>query len=170
MHEPQLQICPYVEQQNATEDDASSDSAGPECLWCGKGLRLGRGRSAGRFCCAAHRTAYWTACRRLGELALTCGIVSIADLKAGPAACTLPQRAKSPPSVPEAGLPSSAAPKAMARFFVEIEDAVIQRLVFRHFAICHHERDDLPTLMAALGRIGQKPKITETDHVRILSY
>src|SRR5438067_1552132 len=101
--------------------DGHDDSSGPlvvctEVLTCG----------------AAHRTAYWTACRRLGELAVTCGIVSIADLKAGPAACTLPQRAKSPPSIPEAGSPSSAAPKATARFFVEIEEAVIQRLVFRH--------------------------------------
>jgi hypothetical protein len=82
-------------------------------------------------------------------------------------ACTLPQSAKSLPPVP-----SNAAPDAAtARFVVEIPQAMIQRLAFRHFAICHYERDDLPALLAALGRIGQKPTITETaEHVRVLSF
>ena len=84
----------------------------------------------------------------------------------------LPQPAKSPPPVPEAGIPSNAAPDAAtARFVVEIPQALIQRLAFRHFAICHYERDDLPALLAALSRIGQKPTITETaEHVRVLSF
>src|ERR1051325_8624199 len=87
------------------------------CLWCSKANALcsRRGGSAARFCCAAHRTAYWTACRKLGEQAVALGIVSIADLKADTAAGTLRWSGKRLPPYPaeigSAEQPVAAPPK-----------------------------------------------------------
>ncbi len=61
------------------------------CRWCTKTFEPRRGGSAGRFCCARHRALFWTACRKWAERAVSLGLVSIADLKADPAACTLRQ-------------------------------------------------------------------------------
>jgi hypothetical protein len=73
----------------------------------------------------------------------------------------LPQPAKSPPPAPEAGIPSNAAPDAAtARFVVETPQALIQRMVFRHFELRFGEQDDLVAVMAALQRVGYRPTVT----------
>ena len=150
-------------------------SANPDtvhaCFWCGKPLRSRRSGSAERFCCAAHRNSYWTACRKLGEVVVSSGIVNIADLKADPAACTLPELTKSPPTVPAAGIPSNAAPDAATvRLVVEVPQARVQRLVFRDYVLCPHQRDDPLALLAALVRLGLRPTITVTEDAKLLSY
>jgi hypothetical protein len=60
------------------------------CLWCSQPFRARQtGGSPQRFCCAAHRAAFHAAARRWAECLVAAGLVSIADLKAAPAACTL---------------------------------------------------------------------------------
>jgi hypothetical protein len=54
------------------------------------------GGSPQKFCCAAHRTAFHSAARRWAERAVSLGRLSVAELKANPAACTLPPAAISP--------------------------------------------------------------------------
>jgi hypothetical protein len=59
------------------------------CLWCERPFRARRGGSPQRFCCAAHRTAFWSALRRWGERAVASGMLPVADLRNGTtAACT----------------------------------------------------------------------------------
>jgi hypothetical protein len=151
--------------RTANANPTAGDDTDVDCSWCTKRFKARRGGTRQRFCSVHCRMAFWSALRRWGEAALTAGTLIINAIRdADPAACTLPQPAKSPPS-------SAAADAATARFVVQIPQALIQRLAFRHFAICHYERDDLPVLLAALGRIGQKPTITETaEHVRVLSF
>jgi hypothetical protein len=74
-----------------------------ECRWCTRTFEPRRGGSAGRFCCARHRALFWAACRRWAERAVTLGLLSVADLKADPAACTLISGGISPASAPEVG-------------------------------------------------------------------
>ena len=104
-------------------------------------------------------------------MAVALGIVSVADLKADPVAYTLRWREKAPPPCPEIGSTVQPPPEPLKRFAVAIPESLIQSLIFRHFAICFYERDDLPALLAALGRLRHKPKITETsEHVTVLSF
>src|SRR6516165_4223615 len=42
----------------------------PGCLWCKRPFRARRGGSPKRFCCAAHRIAFWSAARRWAERAV----------------------------------------------------------------------------------------------------
>jgi hypothetical protein len=74
-----------------------------ECRWCTRNFELGRGGSAGRFCCSRHRVLFWGACRRWAEPAVTLGLMSIADLKAAATACTPRSGGISPPTAPEVG-------------------------------------------------------------------
>src|SRR5689334_15742522 len=90
------------------------------CILCGKALRRGHGGSARRFCSARCRTEFWSACRTLGERAIARGVVTIADLKADPAACTLAGRAKAPPPRPETGSPDQASPAPLRRFLIQV--------------------------------------------------
>jgi hypothetical protein len=142
------------------------------CPWCSEQFKARRGGSPQRFCSVRCRTAFWSALRGAGERALAAGTLSIDAVRNGRLeACTLVGREEAPLPCPKIGSTDQPFPEPLKRFVVEIPQVQIQRLVFAHFAICHHERDDLPKLLAALGRIGQKPKITETaDHVKTLSY
>jgi len=60
------------------------------CLWCGCRitLRMDGGRQR-RFCLPAHRTAYYSAARRLVDGLVRAGRLSVAALHASPATCTL---------------------------------------------------------------------------------
>jgi hypothetical protein len=73
----------------------------PVCLWCRRPCSARRGGSPKRFCCAAHRTAFWSAARRWAERAVVSGLLSVDDLRNGAGeACTLFAGANSPASVP----------------------------------------------------------------------
>jgi hypothetical protein len=76
------------------------------------------------------------------------------DLKVDPSACTLLVQAKSELPVPEAGIPSNAAPEAVARFVVDLPKNLIKALVFRHFELRFGEQDDLVAVISALQRRG----------------
>src|SRR4029077_19822948 len=73
----------------------------PVCLWCRRPCSARRGGSPKRFCCAAHRTAFWSAARRWAERAVVSGLLSVDDLRNGAGeACTLFPGANSPAPVP----------------------------------------------------------------------
>ena len=60
------------------------------CPWCKRPFPARRGGSPKRFCCAAYRTAFWSAARRWAERALVSGFLSVDDIRNGVAeACTL---------------------------------------------------------------------------------
>jgi hypothetical protein len=62
----------------------------PACLWCRRPFRPRRGGSPKRFCCAAHRMAFWSAARRWAEKAVMSGFLSVDDIRnGGGEACTL---------------------------------------------------------------------------------
>jgi hypothetical protein len=62
----------------------------PECLWCRRPFRDRRGGSPKRFCCAAHRMAFWSAARRWAERAVVSGFLSVDDIRNDVGkACTL---------------------------------------------------------------------------------
>jgi hypothetical protein len=53
------------------------------CLWCSRAFgRRTTGGSAQRFCCLAHRKAFWTAARRWTMRAIEVGLLSVECLKA----------------------------------------------------------------------------------------
>jgi len=73
----------------------------PECLWCRRPFRPRRGGSPKRFCCAAHRIAFWSAARRWAEKAVASGVLSVGDIRNGVGeACTPLPGAGSPAPVP----------------------------------------------------------------------
>jgi hypothetical protein len=149
----------------------TADHSERACLWCDKALRGRRRGSAARFCSAAHRNSYWTACRKLGEQAVVLGIASVTDLKSDLKACTLRWSEKEASPWPETGGAKQPIPEPLQRFAVEIPRALITALVSQHFEIRHAQRDDLPAIMAALTRLGKRPKGTETvESVKVLSY
>jgi hypothetical protein len=141
-----------------------------ECLWCGKALRSRRGGSAARFCCARHRLLYWAACREWCDRAIALGILTAEDLKADPAACTLAVGVEEPPPAPEIGPADSASAEPQAEFIVRVPRKLIQQLIFVHCQLRHSEADDLPSILAALGRIGRGPKTKNTVHGKLLTY
>ena len=60
------------------------------CLWCKRPFRARRGGSPKRFCCAAHRIAFWSAARRWAERAVVSGLLSVDDIRNhATEACTL---------------------------------------------------------------------------------
>jgi hypothetical protein len=142
------------------------------CPWCTTEFKPRRGGSAQRFCSGRCRTACWSALRRWGERAVAAGVLSIDAVRNGrPEAYTLHGTAKAPPPCAEIGSTDQPPAEPLKRFAVVIPEGLIETLIFRHFAICFYERDDLPALLAALGRLGHKPKITETsEHVTVLSF
>ena len=72
----------------------------PVCLWCRRPFSGRRGGSPKRFCCAAHRTAFWSAARRWAERAVVSGFLSVDDIRNGVGeACTLLPRGDSPAPV-----------------------------------------------------------------------
>jgi hypothetical protein len=142
------------------------------CPWCTTEFKPRRGGSAQRFCSGRCRTACWSALRRWGERAVAAGVLSIDAVRNGqPEACTLQGTPKAPPPCAEIGSTDQPPPDAAtARFVVEIPQALIERLIFRHFAICHYQRDDLPALLAALARLRHRPKISKTSEHVTLSF
>jgi hypothetical protein len=84
----------------------------PPCLWCAHPFGPRRGGSPQRFCCAAHRIAFWSALRRWAERAVARGALTVDHIRSGdPAACTLLPGAISPEpiSAPEKRAPVSPA-------------------------------------------------------------
>lgn len=72
------------------------------CLWCQTQFEPRRGGSPQRFCCAAHRLAFWSALRRWGERAVASGVLTVARIRnAAPEACTLLSAVASPEGVSE---------------------------------------------------------------------
>src|SRR5258707_5697973 len=56
------------------------------CLWCGRSFTPRKtGGSAQRFCCLAHRKAFWTAARRWTMRAIETGLLTVECLKAAQA-------------------------------------------------------------------------------------
>src|SRR6516165_404440 len=53
----------------------------PGCLWCKRPFRARRGGSPKRFCCAAHRIAFWSAARRWAERAVVSGLLSVDNIR-----------------------------------------------------------------------------------------
>jgi hypothetical protein len=52
------------------------------CVWCGRAfIRRSTGGSKQRFCCTAHRQAFWIAARRWTMRAIETGLLSIECLK-----------------------------------------------------------------------------------------
>jgi hypothetical protein len=81
------------------------------CLWCGRSFPARRGGSPQRFCCAAHRLAFWSALRRWAERAVAAGVLTVADVRNGATpACTLRPGGISPAPVSEPQKPSPVAP------------------------------------------------------------
>lgn len=141
------------------------------CSWCGKALRSRGSGSARVFCCASHRNSFWAACRKLGERVLALDVISVADLRADPTACTLPWKGKASSLAPEEGSTGQAAPEPSERFLVEVPKALVNALAFRDYAICLHERDDLTVILGALLRRGHRPKMEKTkDGVKLLRF
>src|ERR1700739_5155397 len=71
------------------------------CLWCRRPCSARRGGSPKRFCCAAHRMAFWSAAGRWAERAVVSGFLSVDDIRNGVGeACTLRPGASSPAPVP----------------------------------------------------------------------
>ena len=84
----------------------------PGCLWCKRPFRARRGGSPKRFCCAAHRIAFWSAARRWAERAVVSGLLSVDDIRNDPTeACTLLPGASSPEPVSLPQQPGAAAPE-----------------------------------------------------------
>ena len=70
------------------------------CLWCRRPFSARRGGSPKRFCCAAHRMAFWSAARRWAERAVVSGFLSVDDIRNGAGeACTLLPGVDSPAPV-----------------------------------------------------------------------
>jgi hypothetical protein len=64
------------------------------CIWCGKEfVRRHSGGSAQKFCRPEHRNAFWATARRWAERAIGAGVMTVADLRRSPGACTLARAA-----------------------------------------------------------------------------
>ena len=137
----------------------TADDPPRACLWCDKALRSGQRGSEPRFCSAAHRVSFWTACRKLGEQAVAHGIVSVADLRSDPVACTLGWSGKAPLPAPDAGATNRASPEALVRTMIEIPELLIRKLIFLYCELRYSERDDIVAVLRALARIGCKPRV-----------
>ena len=71
----------------------STEAVSAVCDWCERQFRARRGGSPQRFCGPKCRVAFWSVLRRFGELALSDGVLTIADIRNGdPSACTLRRR------------------------------------------------------------------------------
>jgi hypothetical protein len=66
----------------------------PSCQWCEEPFRARRGVTAQRFCCSAHRTAFWTALRRRGKRAVAAGQIR----EGAPEGVCFSQAGKHPPA------------------------------------------------------------------------
>jgi hypothetical protein len=136
--------------------------AGLVCPWCTQAFRPRRRGRGEKFCRSRCRLLFWAACRTWAERAVALGIISIADLKADPAACTPRWGGEAPlpcPDIPSTDQPSC---EPLKWFVVEVSEARINALIFRDYAICPHERADLIAIMGALLRLRHKPRTSKT--------
>ena len=171
MPEEQVLIESKLSDTTLTKTTPSTDTPAPECRWCGTALRSRRSGSAGRFCSARHRAAYWTACRRFGEQAVSLGVVSVAELKADSAACTLARKGGASSVCSTIDAVDQRAAEPLRRFAVEIPQGVLTALVFRYHEIDYSQQDDLVAVMAAFARLRREPRITKTpEGEKVLSY
>jgi hypothetical protein len=69
------------------------------CLWCKRPFRPRRGGSPKRFCCAAHRIAFWSAARRWAEKAVASGVLSVGDIRNGAGEACTPLPGAGPPAL-----------------------------------------------------------------------
>ena len=100
------------------------------CLWCERPFGSRRGGSPQRFCCAAHRIAFWSALRRWGERAVASGGLTVDHIKnADPAACTLLPGGVSAPPVHRGGKPAPVAPAASSDDAAELLDDLLITLL-----------------------------------------
>ena len=84
-------------QSNGAEPAVNVISTSTACLWCGRPFPARRGGSPKRFCCATHRTAFWSALRRWAERAVAVGALTVDQIRnADPAACTVLPGGKAP--------------------------------------------------------------------------
>jgi hypothetical protein len=117
---------------------------GHVCLWCGRPFSARRGGSPKRFCCATHRTAFWSALRRWGERAVAAGVVTVADIRnAAPARCTLLPGGNSPAPISEPQKATPVAPAERSDETAELLDDVL-------LALLDLPGDAWPDLAAAL--------------------
>jgi hypothetical protein len=65
-----------------------------------------------------------------------------------------------PSPLPDIGRTDIAHPDGSTRFVIEIPRSVIEALIFLHRYLRFDQRDDLRELLAALDRLGRKPRIT----------
>jgi hypothetical protein len=129
------------------------------CLWCERPFPARRGGSPKRFCCAAHRIAFWSAVRRWAERAVAAGVLSLDQIRKGALeACTLPGCSEPPLPLCDIGAGDSAPGDAL-RFVVDIERSKIDWLV-RFRLIRSDQRDDLLVVMNGLKYVGQPPSIS----------
>ena len=104
----------------------------PGCLWCKRPFRARRGGSPKRFCCAAHRIAFWSAARRWAEKAVASGVLSVGDIRNGVGeACTLRPGASSPAPVPSPQKSGVVAPEERQAEAVEHRSGLFRQLVSR---------------------------------------
>lgn len=92
------------------------------------------------------------------------------NLKADPAARTLAVGVEVAPPDPETGPADSASAEPQAEFIVRVPRRLIQQLIFVYCQLRHSEKDDLPSILAALGRIDRGPKTKNTVHGKLLTY
>ena len=88
-----------------------------DCVWSNRNFppRPRAGGSPQRFCCAAHRTALWSALRRWGERAVAAGVLSIDQIRNGSlAACAL-RNVNSPPAGVPAADPQTPTPFSLPK-------------------------------------------------------
>jgi hypothetical protein len=83
------------------------------CLWCERPFQVRRGSSPKRFCCGAHRLAFWSALRRWAERAVAAGVLTVDHIRidhirnGDPGAWTLLPSGNSPAPPPETWRPTS---------------------------------------------------------------
>jgi hypothetical protein len=124
--------------------------AGGICLWCERPFRTRRGGSPKRFCSAAHRMAFWSALRRLGEKAIAAGILTVADVRDGdPATCTLHTSGASRTPDIEASKPAIATPAAGTGEAIELRLGEMTAMQVRELTWGHPRHEAAPEEMAA---------------------
>jgi len=95
----------------------------PVCLWCRRPFSARRGGSPKRFCCAAHRMAFWSAARRWAERGVVSGFLNVDDIRNGIGeAFTLLPGVNSPVPAPVVPQKSGAVPVECPGEVVELLD------------------------------------------------
>ena len=97
-----------------------------------------------RFCCATHRTAFWSALRRWAERAVAVGALTVDQIRnADPAACTVLPGGKALAPIPQAQKPAPAASAERPEEATELLDDLL-------LALFDLPGDAWPDLAAAL--------------------